>query len=377
VATVSSTGVVTGVAPGSATITATSESKSGSSAITVTPIPVANVTVQPPTLALLVGQSATVTAVTKDANGNVLTGRVVTWISNNPLVATVSATGVVTAVAPGGPVFITASSEGWNGSTTVTVTPVPVGTVTLPATTTLVAGQTTTLTPVVKDANGLVVTDRVVTWTSSNPTVATVTSAGLVRALVTGTATITATSETKSGSTALTVTPAAVGSVTVAPLTTTIASGSTGTLVATVKDINGTTVTDRLVTWSSSNDLVATVSSSGVVTGLAAGTATITATSESRTGTATVTITPGPASIVTVAPAPTSVKNGLNVQLTATAKDANGNIITGRTFTWVSSDINVATVTTGGQVRSKALGTTTVSATMDGKSGTSVVTVTP
>jgi uncharacterized protein YjdB len=379
IATVSSTGVVTGVAPGSATVTATSEGKSGSSAITVTPAPVANVTVQPPAFTLPVGGTTTVSAVLKDANGNVLTGRVVTWVSSNPLLATVSASGLVTAVAAtgAGPVFITASSEGRNGSSAVTVTKVPVGSVTLPGTATLVAGESTTLVPVVTDANGTVVTDRVVTWSSSNTSVATVSPAGVVRSLITGSATITATSEGQSASTALSVTPAPVGTVTIAPSATTIGSGSTVTLAATVKDVNGTTVTDRTVTWKSSDDLVAIVSTSGAVTGLKAGTATITATSEGKSGTATITVVPGPAATVAVTPAAATVKDGTLVQLTATAVDANGNAITGRTFTWGSSDTAIATVSTSGRVTTKRSGVVTITATLDGKRDMSQITVTP
>jgi Bacterial surface proteins containing Ig-like domains len=377
VATVSSSGVVTALAPGSVTVTATSESKSGSSAITVSPVPVAKVTVEPPSMALVVGQTSTAKAVLTDANGNVLTGRVVTWTSNNPLIASVSSTGIVTGIAPGGPVFITASSEGLNGSTSVTVTAVPVGSVTLPATTTLVAGQSTTLTPVVKDANGAVVTDRAVTWSSSNTNVATVSASGLVRALVTGTATITATSEGQQGSTALTVTPAPVGSVTVAPFTLNLASGSTVTLAATVKDVNGTTVTDRTITWKSSDTDVATVSADGVLTGLVAGTATITATSEGRSGTATVTVVPGPAATVTVTPSTTSVKDGANVQLSASAVDAHGNAVTGRGFAWASSNTSIATVSAGGRVTGRKTGVVTITAVLDGAKDSSQVTVTP
>ena len=377
VATVSSAGVVTAVAPGTVTVTATSETRSGSSTITVTPVPVASVTVQPPTMALWVGQTSTATAVLKDAGGNVLSGRVVTWTSSNPLIASVSTTGVVTGVAPGGPVFITASSEGWNGSTAVTVTAVPVGTVTLPATTTLVAGQSTTLTPVVKDANGVVVTDRAVTWSSTNTAVATVSASGLVRALITGTAKIIATSEGKADTTDLTVTPAPVGSVTVAPFTLTIGSGSTATLAATVKDVNGTTVTDRVVTWKSSDTGVATVSADGVLTGLLAGTATITATSESRSGTATVTVVPGPAATVTVTPSTATVKDGDSVQLSASAVDAHGNAITGRSFTWTVTPGSVASVSTTGRVTGRRAGLATVTATLDSASDNAQVTVTP
>jgi uncharacterized protein YjdB len=282
----------------------------------------------------------------------------------------------VTAVGPG-TVFITATSENWNGSSTVTVTRVPVASLTLPATMTLVAGEMATLTPIVEDANGTVVTDRIVTWSSSNTLVATVSSSGVVAAVSTGTATITATSETKSGSTALTVTPAPVGSVTVLPSTATRASGQTVQLAATVRDVNGTVVTDRSVSWTSSDPLIATVSASGSVSALLPGTATITATSETKSGTATVTVTPGPASVVTVTPETISIVDNQSRQLTASATDARGNPITGRAFEWRSSDTRIATVTSAGLVRGVKAGSVTITATMDGKSDSSAVTVTP
>jgi uncharacterized protein YjdB len=168
-----------------------------------------------------------------------------------------------------------------------------------------------------------------------------------------------------------------VGSVTVAPFTLNLASGSSVTLAATVKDVNGTTVTDRTVTWSSSDEDVATVSSTGALTGRLAGTATITATSEGRSGTATVTVVPGPAATVTVTPPTTSVKDGANVQLSATAVDARGNAITGRAFTWTSSNGSVASVSPSGRVTGRKAGVSTITATLDGAHDSSVVTVTP
>src|SRR5213078_1934746 len=76
-------GNVTGIAPGSATITATSEGKSGTASITVTNVPVASVTVSPPSASVAQGQTTQLSATTKDANGNTLSGRVVTWSSSN------------------------------------------------------------------------------------------------------------------------------------------------------------------------------------------------------------------------------------------------------------------------------------------------------
>ena len=84
--------------------------------------------------------------------------------------------------------------------------------------------------------------------------------------------------------------PAPVASVTVAPATASVAAGSTAQFTATLKDANGNP-TSGSVSWSSSNTSFATVSTSGVATGVAAGTATITATSGGKTGTATLTVT--------------------------------------------------------------------------------------
>ena len=287
VGTVSPTGLVTGVAQGQATITATSEGQSGTAALSV--IPVASVTVTPPTPTVIAGQTVQLTATTKDANGNVLAGRVVTWASSNTAVATVSPTGLVTGVAEGQST-ITATSEGQSGTAALTVIP-PVASVTVaPAPATVVVGQTLQLTATTKDANGNVLTGRVVTWETSNTGVATVSPTGLVTGVTPGQATITARSETKSGTTLLTVTPVPVASVTVQPPTASVLPGQTVGLAATTKDANGNVLTGRVVTWASDNTAVATVSPAGLVTAVAPGAATITATSETKSGTAAITV---------------------------------------------------------------------------------------
>src|SRR2546427_260476 len=142
---------------------------------------VASVTVTPPAATVVVGGTVQLTATTKDANGSVLTGRVVTWASGNTGVATVSSTGLVTGVAQG-QATITAASEGQQGTAAVTVIPVPVASVTVtPTPATVPAGQTLQLTATTKDSNGL------------------------VTGVTQGQATITATSETKTGTAAMTV----------------------------------------------------------------------------------------------------------------------------------------------------------------------------
>lgn len=168
------------------------------------PAPVASVTVSPPTNTLAPQETVQLTAVLRDAAGTQLTGRTINWTASPSQSATVSSTGLVTAIAAG-VVTVTATSEGKSGSAQVTVV-APVATVVVSATTTtLVPQQSLQLTVVLQDAGGAPLTGRPVTWTSSQAQVATVSTTGLVTALATGSTTITATSEGKSGTIALTV----------------------------------------------------------------------------------------------------------------------------------------------------------------------------
>jgi len=167
------------------------------------PVPVATVSVAPSSASLVIGGTQQLTATTKDANGNVLTGRVVAWSTSNSSIATVSTVGVVTAVAAGGPVTISATSEGQVGSASISVaaTQVPVATVTVTPGSSLVAlGFPAALAATLRDANGAVLTGRAITWSSSAPSVATVSGAGIVTGQAIGSATITATAEGQSGS---------------------------------------------------------------------------------------------------------------------------------------------------------------------------------
>ena len=345
------------------------------------PLPVASVSVTPGTATVQVGQTAQLTATTKDAGGNVLSGRAVTWASSTPALATVSATGLVTGVAAGAAVTITATSEGQSGTAAITVVPIPVASVTVaPAAATIQIGQTVQLSATTKDAGGNVLTGRGVTWASSAATLATVNGTGLVTGVAAGgPVTITATSEGKSGMAAITVSAVPVASVTVAPATATVQVGQTVPLAATTKDANGNVLTGRAVTWTSGAPSVATVSGTGVVTGVAAGgPVTITATSEGQSGTAAITVVPVPVASVTVAPAAATIQIGQTVKLSATTKDANGNVLTGRPVTWASGNTAVATVSATGVVTGVAPGgPVTITATSEGQSGTAAVTVSP
>src|SRR5947208_5728930 len=130
--------------------------------------------------------------------------------------------------------------------------------------------------------------------------------------------------------------PPVVTSVTVSPASASVAVGATATLQATVADQNGNVMTGQTVSWSTGDAAVATVNSSGVVSGVAAGSATISAASSGKSGTAAITVTAGPppapvVTTVTVTPASASVVAGSTVNLQATVKDQNGNVMTGQT----------------------------------------------
>ena len=153
-------------------------------------VAVTGVSVSPTTLTLTAGETSTLTATVTPSNA---TDKTVTWSSSNTSVATVSSAGVVTAVAAGSATITATTNDGGKTATcavTVKAATVPVTGVTVsPTTLTLGVGKTSTLTATVTPSNA---TDKSVTWTSSNTAVATVTSAGVVKGVKGGTATITA-----------------------------------------------------------------------------------------------------------------------------------------------------------------------------------------
>lgn len=378
VATVSAAGVVTGVAPGTVEVAASVEGKSAIADVTVTPKAVATVRLTPAgDLRLLVGETKQMAAEALDVDGAVLHGRAVTWTSNATAVATVSASGLVTAVAPGGAI-ITAASEGKSALVAVTVSSVPVASVTVtPATDAIVVAQTLQLTAVAKDAQGGTLTGRTITWSTNDASRATVSSTGLVTGIAPGEVKITATAEGKSGTSTITVKPKQVSAVIVSPGQVSVEVGQTRQLSAQVTDDAGNVLTGRPITFASDKPGIATVSSSGVVTGVAVGTAKITATSEGKAGTADVTVTPVPVATVEVTPVRADISIGQTVVLKATAKDARGNVLAGRAVTWTSGGPSVATVSNTGVVTAVGTGSALIFASVEGRSGSATVNVTP
>ena len=261
IAKVTSSGEVTGVNAGTAVITCTSVATGLSTTCTVTVV--SNVTLDKTEAILKKGKTMTLKATVSSE----IDDKSVTWKSSDKTIATVTSAGKVKGV-KSGVVTITCTSVATGAKATCKVT---VGTITLnKSSVTIKKGRTVTLKPTVYPTT---LEDQSVTWKSSDETIATVTSAGKVKGVKSGTATITCTSNAMGLSTTCKVT---VGTVILNLSQIAINKGKTITLEA---DVYPTTLEDQSVTWKSSDETVATVSSDGKVNGVAAGTATITCTS--------------------------------------------------------------------------------------------------
>jgi trimeric autotransporter adhesin len=287
-ATVSPTGVVTGRRVGTVPVAASVEGKSAVAQIRVAPVAAVAVRVSPSSRDLTVGQTAQLKAEPLDAQGAVLSGRAVAWSSSRLSVATVSQTGAVTALSPG-TAIITATVEGKSGVAGVTVAPAAVASVGVsPTSATLVVGETVQLEAQPRDASGRPLAGRAVTWSTNRPNVATVTSTGVVAAVSPGTATVTASSEGRSGAATIAVEAPSVDRVEVTPASTTVKVGGSFRLTATVYDSRGSVIPGARVGWASSDTRIATVDNTGRVSAVRGGSVIITAMSGGKAGTASV-----------------------------------------------------------------------------------------
>ena len=172
--------------------------------------------------------------------------------------------------------------------------------------------------------------------------------------------------------------PPVVARVAVSPSSVSIEEGGTHQFSATAYDSDNTMISGKTFAWTSSSTSVATVNSSGLATGVDAGSTTITATVDGVSGTASLTVTEPPPVVARVAVSPSSVmiEEGGTQQFGATAYDSDNTMISGKTFAWTSSSTSVATINSSGLATGVDAGSTTITATVDGVSGTATLTVT-
>ncbi|MBX3177316.1 MAG: Ig-like domain-containing protein [Candidatus Hydrogenedentes bacterium] len=362
VATVNGAGLVTGVAEGTAAITATGSltGAADDATITVTPREAEVALIRPIEASVLVGEIVEFSAESSDPEESFL------WESSNAAVASVDAvTGVAAGVAAGSAtITATGQNTGATGSGTVLVSEPVVHEVSVtPSEVLLVAGDTIQLT-----ASSTRAGDSF-TWSSSASGVASVNATGLVSAATAGDATITAQGgvPNERATARVTVVDPVVHTVSVQPRNASITAGAAIQFSA--------TSTDPLdsFTWTSSNGAVATVDAAGLVTGLGGGGAEIRArgTHSGVTATATIAVAEAEMEFVAVLPQTATVEVSATLSLSATST------VPGDTFAWSSSNSAIATVSASGVVSGMGVGTVNITATgsVSGLSASSAVTV--
>lgn len=194
VATVTTSGVVTAVAPGTARIVAASGERADTVQVTVVTSAVANVVVTVNRALLKVSDTVQATAVAVNAAGQPVADRPVTWSTDNPAAALVTPFGLVLGIAPANPVRITATVDGKSGSATIAIIEADIAEVNVsPDSALMRPGGSVQMQVQVLDEFGFEVVDPEITWSSFVENVATVSTDGLVTALAVGESTIRAT----------------------------------------------------------------------------------------------------------------------------------------------------------------------------------------
>lgn len=381
VASVSSAGLVTAVANGTAQITASSEGVP-SAPVTVTVSQVVGQVVVTPGTVIFGAASRTqqLAAEPRDSNANAVAGATVTWSSTDLGVATVNPSGLVTAVA-NGTAQIQAASGTATGSASVTVNIVIASVTLAPTSRTFTRiGQTQAFTPTARDSANNIVANPGLTWTSRNPSFVGVDESGVATSVADGAAYVVATA-TSSGvkDSALVIVAAVAKSVVLSPPAIAFgAIGSSRTVTASVRDSGDTAIPGRTatlslagtgttVTLNTGNDLVTSVAVGASDTVVA----TATGPSGPITGRAPITVTQVVNTIaVTGSVLPDTLKTtGSTKQFAASAADSNGNTIPGTVFTWTSTSPGVATVDSTGLVTAVSDGSASIQAAASGKAG--------
>jgi hypothetical protein len=388
IAPITSGGLASGTAQGSVTITATLGAASGSTTLTVGPPALVSIAVTPAGATIAKGTTKQFAAKGTYSDGTTqdLTASV-TWGSSSPLTAPISGSGLATGQLQG-TTTISATLGTVTGSTTLTIGPPTLVSIDVePAIPSIAKGatQTFTATGTYTDLSTLDLTASA-TWNSANTAVATITSGGTATAVGAGTSTIRATLGGVTGSTVLTVTAATLSSCDVQPEVATVAPNTTTqfTAIAIFSDSTTQDVTTT-ASWSTSNTAVATVSTQGLATSVAAGTANITASmtinGQSCSAFGTLTVTSATLLSIAVTPATASIAKATTQQFTATGKFSDGTTQDLTTLvTWGSSNAAIATVSNTssnqGLATGVAPGTATISASLSGVTGSGALTVT-
>lgn len=385
VATVdSASGLATAVGPGQSIITATAGNVADS-AVLIVQGTVISLEVSPTSATVAEGDTQQYTAVARDAQGNVVPGVDVSWRSDSLAIATVSADGLATGVSTGAVSIIASIGSVVADTAQLAVLGPDVAVAVTPDTAAVGTGSTQQFVAAATDGNGNVLPGVAFTWSSSNPVIATVDTTGLATGVSSGVDTITATAAGRPGMATLHVLQGVGGpgtSIVVTPPTATItALGGVQQYTAAALDAQGQVVPGVQFTWSSANPAVGTIDPSGLATGRSVGQTTIAASVGSDTGFAILNVLSGstglPVRIVVTPAAVPCATLASSEQFSAVAYDAQGRVVAGVSFAWSSSSMGIATVDATGLATNLSPGTTTISASAFGVTGSATLQVCP
>jgi hypothetical protein len=380
IATISGTGLGTGVNTGTAQISATLDGVTGTTNLTVTDAVLAAIIVSPTNsnLPVSINSQYGASGIFSDGTFVDITNQV-TWDTSDHGTATIGSTGLATGVASGA-ISVSATLGDVIGTTTVTVTDAVLVAITVtPSFSNLPVGINSQYTAVgtFSDGSTVDITNQA-TWGTSHPDVATISGTGLATGVVPGTTQISAILNDVLGTTNLTVTDATLVSIAVLPNNSHLPVGinSQYTAIGTFSDATSVDITNQ-ATWGTSNHTVATINSIGLGTGANAGTTSVSARLGDVIGTTNLTVTNATLVSIAITPLSPSVARGSTLQLSAigTFSDAFTVDITNQAI-WTSANKNVATVRNidpRGQVTGVAGGSTSIRANFNSIMGATVV----
>lgn len=378
VATIDASGLATGVAAGTANITASFAGFTNSVALTVTAPTIVSITVTPDGLTEGIGitQQFIATATYSDGSSADLTAGVA-WSSSSTSTATINNSGLATTVGSGS-TTITATVGGLSDTATLTVVPAQLVSIAVtPATQTISLGTSQQFTAVGSFDDGSTQLLPLVTWSSSSTSVASVDATGLATGVGTGTATITATSGSVNGTASLTVSGATLVSIAVTPLNASMAVGTTKqyTATGTFSDSSTQDITASVV-WASSTPAAATINAQGLASSVATGSTTIKATFGSVSGSTGLTVSTVQLVSITISPATPRISKKTSIKFTASGTFSDNSVATNLSgITWKSSKPNIASIRSSGIANGKKAGSVTISASASGVTGTTTLTV--
>ncbi len=376
VVTVNTSGVVSAVAEGTTQITVRTVNVVDSATVIVKRIAASVALSVDDILFTELAKSETVTATILDGGGQSLPSSTMVWSSADTAVATVSSSGEVTSVGQGA-TTVKGTADAVQASLSVRVATGPASIDVDPASVALTAlGDTVTVGGTVLDAAGAALSGVVVTFEWGDTTIVDVDKVtGLITATGLGSTTVTVVGDTVRQNISVTVTQTPA-SVVVAPESITLTPGGAVTFSATVEDSNQNAIENFSISWSTTDVAVATVTSSGVATAVAAGTALIVGTAGPVTDSVVLTVLDVMVDSVDVTPDSLALDTGENGTLAAMFFSDQGVELIGPSATWASTDTDVATVTSAGVVLGVDDGTAWIRGTADNGADSTHVTVT-